>query len=169
MRKSAGSQKYSICWVFRHFVCVFVFVVVFVIVFVFVFVSSYDFWIAFIISFQNMYGYRGLWSLRAVVLIIFRVSQTDRQTSSNSTYRISPSSRTGRVKSRLLKAKNKNKHLGDLLHFQHTMEMFIRQKRKNSTSIIHVLPSLHEDILKLKNTPPVYSRKPCGRGPLRPI
>ena len=54
---------------FRHFVCVFVFVVVFV----FVFVSSYDFWIAFIISFQNMYGYRGLWSLRAVILIIFEV------------------------------------------------------------------------------------------------
>ena len=48
MSKSSGFQKYSICWVFRHFVCVFVFVVVFVIVFVFVFVSSYDFWIAFI-------------------------------------------------------------------------------------------------------------------------
>ena len=60
MSKSSGFQKYSICWVFWHFVCVFVFVVVFVIVFVFVFVSSYDFWIAFIISFQNMYGYRGL-------------------------------------------------------------------------------------------------------------
>ena len=73
MSKSSGFQKYSICWVFRHFVCVFVFVVVFVIVFVFVFVSSYDFWIAFIISFQNMYGYRGLWSLRAVILIIFEV------------------------------------------------------------------------------------------------
>ena len=58
---------------FRHFVCVFVFVVVFVIVFVFVFVSSYDFWIAFIISFQNMYGYRGLWSLRAEIFIIFEV------------------------------------------------------------------------------------------------
>ena len=41
---------------FRHFVCVFVFFIFFV----FVFVSSYDFWIAFIISFQNMYGYRGL-------------------------------------------------------------------------------------------------------------
>ena len=44
----------------KVFVCVcvfvFVFVVVFVIVFVFVFVSSYDFWVAFIISFQNMYG-----------------------------------------------------------------------------------------------------------------
>ena len=51
----------------------FVFVVVFVIVFVFVFVFSDDFWIAFIISFQNMYGYRGLWSLRAVLLIIFEV------------------------------------------------------------------------------------------------
>ena len=37
---------------FRHFLCVFVFV----------FVSSYYLWIAFIISFQNMYGYRGLWS-----------------------------------------------------------------------------------------------------------
>ena len=36
MRKSSGFQKYSISWVFRHFVCVFVFVVVFVIVFVFV-------------------------------------------------------------------------------------------------------------------------------------
>ena len=55
MSKSSGFQKYSICWVFRHFVCVFVFVIVFVIVFV----SSYDFWIAFIISFQNMYAYRG--------------------------------------------------------------------------------------------------------------
>ena len=44
MSKSSGFQKYSICCVFRHFVCVFVFVVVFVIVFVFVFVfvSSYD-------------------------------------------------------------------------------------------------------------------------------
>ena len=51
------------------------------------------------LHYKNMYGYRGLWSLRAVILIIFRVSQTDRQTSSNSTYRISPSSRTGRVKS----------------------------------------------------------------------
>ena len=81
MSKSSGFQKYSICWVFRHFVCVFVFVVVFVIVFVFVFVSSYDFWIAFIISFQNMYGYRGLWSLRAEIMVIFEVmtdTQTDR-------------------------------------------------------------------------------------------
>ena len=58
---------------FRHFVCVFVFVFVFVIVFVFVFVSSYDFWIVFIISFQNMYGYRGLWSPRADILIIFEL------------------------------------------------------------------------------------------------
>ena len=73
MSKSSGFQKYSICCVFRHFVCVFVFVVVFVIVFVFVFVSSYDFWIAFIIRFQNMYGYRGLWSLRAEIMIIFKV------------------------------------------------------------------------------------------------
>ena len=73
MSKSSGFQKYSICWVFRHFVCVFVFVVVFVIVFVFVFVSSYDFWIAFIICFQNMYGYRGLWSLREEIMIIFEV------------------------------------------------------------------------------------------------
>ena len=39
---------------FSGTVCVFVFVVVFFIVFVFVFVSSYNFWIAFIISFQNM-------------------------------------------------------------------------------------------------------------------
>ena len=58
---------------FRHFLCVFVFVVVFVIVFVFVFVSSYDFGIAFIISFQKMYGYWGLWSLRAEILTIFEV------------------------------------------------------------------------------------------------
>ena len=79
MSKSSGFQKYSICWVFRHFVCVFVFVVVFVIVFVFVFVSSYDFWIAFIISFQNMYGYRGLWSLRAEIMVIFEV-MTDTHT-----------------------------------------------------------------------------------------
>ena len=64
---------------FRHFLCVFVFVVVFVIVFVFVFVSSYDFWIAFIISFQNMYGYRGLWGLRADIMIIFEV-MTDTKT-----------------------------------------------------------------------------------------
>ena len=81
MSKSSGFQKYSICWVFWHFVCVFVFVVVFVIVFVFVFVSSYDFWIAFIISFQNMYGYRGLWSLRAEIMVIFEVmtdTHTDR-------------------------------------------------------------------------------------------
>ena len=48
-------------------------------VFVFVFVSSYDFWIAFIISFQNMYGYRGLWGLRADIMIIFEV-MTDRHT-----------------------------------------------------------------------------------------
>ena len=79
MSKSSGFQKYSICWVFWHFVCVFVFVVVFVIVFVFVFVSSYDFWIAFIISFQNMYGYRGLWSLRAKIMVIFEV-MTDTHT-----------------------------------------------------------------------------------------
>ena len=79
LSKSSGFQKYSICWVFWHFVCVFVFVVVFVIVFVFVFVSSYDFWIAFIISFQNMYGYRGLWSLRAEIMVIFEV-MTDRHT-----------------------------------------------------------------------------------------
>ena len=58
---------------FRHFVCVFVFVVVFVIVFVFVFVSCYDFWTTFIISFHNMYGYRGLWSLWAEIMIIFEV------------------------------------------------------------------------------------------------
>ena len=48
----------------RHFFHVFVFVfvvaVVFVIFFVFVFVSSYDYSIALIISFQNMYVYRGL-------------------------------------------------------------------------------------------------------------
>ena len=68
-----------------------------------------------------------------------------------------------------LTTKNKNKHLRDLWHFKHTMEMFIRPKMNNSTSIIHVLSSLHEDILKLKNSPSVYSRKPCGRGPLRPI
>ena len=43
MSKSSGYQRYSICCVFRHFVCVFVFVFVVVIVFVFVFVSSYDF------------------------------------------------------------------------------------------------------------------------------
>ena len=97
MSKSSGFQKYSICWVFWHFVCVFVFVVVFVIVFVFVFVSSYDFWIAFIISFQNMYGYRGLWSLRAVKLIIFEVI-TDIHTYSISTYRLG---RMGRVKTNL--------------------------------------------------------------------
>ena len=42
---------------FRHFVCVLVIVAVFVIVFVYV--SSYDF-LAFIISFQKMYGYWGL-------------------------------------------------------------------------------------------------------------
>ena len=54
-------------------VCVFVFVVVFVIVFVSVFVSSYDFWIAFNISFQNMCGYRGLWNLWAEIMIIFKV------------------------------------------------------------------------------------------------
>ena len=101
MSKSSGFQKYSICWVFWHFVCVFVFVVVFVIVFVFVFVSSYDFWIAFIISFQNMYGYRGLWSLRAEIMVIFEVMtdrQTDRHTDSKSTYRLGPSGRMVRVK-----------------------------------------------------------------------
>ena len=56
MNKSSGFQKYSICWVFKHFVCVFVFVIVFV----FVSVSSYDFLIDFIISSHIMYGYRGL-------------------------------------------------------------------------------------------------------------
>ena len=60
---------------FRHFVCVFVFFIFFV----FVFVSSYDFWIAFIISFQNMYGYRGLWGLQAEIMIIFEV-MTDTHT-----------------------------------------------------------------------------------------
>ena len=61
---------YGFC---RYFVSVSVFVIVFVIVFVFVFVPSYDFWIAFNISFQNMYGYKGLWSLRAEMMIIFEV------------------------------------------------------------------------------------------------
>ena len=54
---------------FRHFVSVFVFV----------FVSSYDFLIAFIISFQNMYDYRGLWGLQAEIMIIFEV-MTDTHT-----------------------------------------------------------------------------------------
>ena len=87
---------------FRKFVCVFFFVVVFVIVFVFVFVSSYDFWIAFIISFQNMYGYRGLWSLRAVLFIIFEVMtyiHTHIHTYSISTYRVKKAfSYKGRMK-----------------------------------------------------------------------
>ena len=47
-----GFQKYSICWVIRHLVCVFVFVIVFV----FVFLSSYDFWIAFIIRICMVIG-----------------------------------------------------------------------------------------------------------------
>ena len=86
---------------FRHFLCVFVFIIVFVIVFVFVFVSSYYFWIAFIISFQNMYGYRGLWSLRAEIMVIFEVmtdTHTHTHTDSKSTYRLGPSGRMGRVK-----------------------------------------------------------------------
>ena len=70
---------------FRHFVCVFVFV------------SSYDFLIAFIISFQNMYGYRGLWSLRAEIMVIFEV-MTYILTYSISTYRLGPSGRMSRVK-----------------------------------------------------------------------
>ena len=53
-------RKIACVGCFRYFV--FVFVVVFVF---FVFVFPHDFWIAFIISFQNMYGYRGLWSLLA--------------------------------------------------------------------------------------------------------
>ena len=60
---------------FRPFVGVFVFVVV--LVFVFVFVSSYDFLIAFIISFHNMYSYRG--SVKPIILTIFEV-MTDGQT-----------------------------------------------------------------------------------------
>ena len=36
-------------------------------------IENEPFWIAFIISIQNMYGYRGLWSLRAEKLIIFEV------------------------------------------------------------------------------------------------
>ena len=52
-------------------------VFVFVIVFVFVFVSSFDFWIALIIGFQNMYGYRGVWSLRAEINISFKDRRTD--------------------------------------------------------------------------------------------
>ena len=43
---------------------IFLFVIVFVIVLFFLFLV--DFWKAFIISFQNMYGFRGLWSLGAV-------------------------------------------------------------------------------------------------------
>ena len=79
MSKSSRFQKYSISCVFRHFV----FVVVFVIVFVFVFVVSYDIWIAVIISFQNMYGYKGLWSLQAEIMVTFEVmtdTHTHRQT-----------------------------------------------------------------------------------------
>ena len=41
--------------------------------FVFVCVSSYNFSIAFIISFQNMYGYSGLYSLGAGIMIIFEM------------------------------------------------------------------------------------------------
>ena len=56
-------RKIACVGCFRYFV--FVFVVVFVF---FVFVFPHDFWIAFIISFQNMYGYRGLWSIRAEIM-----------------------------------------------------------------------------------------------------
>ena len=54
---------------FGEFVCFFVFVIVFVPVFVFL----VDFCIAFIKSFQNMYGSSSMWSLRAVQLIMFEV------------------------------------------------------------------------------------------------
>ena len=37
--------------------------------------SFYDSLIAFIVNFQNMYGYRGLWSLRAEKMIIFEVTK----------------------------------------------------------------------------------------------
>ena len=49
-------QKKNIAHVesFGEFVCVFEFVVVFVIVFVFVFLFFYDFWIANVLSFQNI-------------------------------------------------------------------------------------------------------------------
>ena len=77
--KCKKNQRKATFGVFRHSVCVFVSVAVFVIVFVFLFVLSYDFWIAFIISFQNMYGYRGLWSLRAEIMVIFEV-MTDTHT-----------------------------------------------------------------------------------------
>ena len=49
-----------------------------------------------------------------------------------------------------LTTKNKNKHLRDLWHFKHTMEMFIRPKMNNSTSIIHVLSSLHKKNTELE-------------------
>ena len=44
-----------------------------------------------------MYGYRDRWSLRAEIMIIFEV-MTDIHTTPNSTYRLGPSGRMGRVK-----------------------------------------------------------------------
>ena len=61
MSKSSGFQNYSVClclWLclcccICHWLCLCICVL------------FYDFWIAFIISFQNMYGYRSLWRLWA--------------------------------------------------------------------------------------------------------
>ena len=79
MSKSSGFQNCSVClclWLclcccICHWLCLCICVL------------FYDFWIAFIISFQNMYGCRGLWSLRAEIMIIFEV-MTDIHTHTHS-------------------------------------------------------------------------------------
>ena len=86
---------------FRHFVCVFVFVAVFVIVFVFAFVLC-DLW--FLNSFHHKLSeYVWFWgSVKPTSRYIDHLwsdgGQTYIHSQSNSTYRLGPSSRMGRVK-----------------------------------------------------------------------
>ena len=103
MLESSGFKNIPLVGCFSYSILVFVFVVVFFVVFVFVFVFLFHFWIAIFINLKNMYGKRGLSSLWAVLLIIFKVITNipgQSHTYSNSTYRLGPSGRMGQVKTK---------------------------------------------------------------------
>ena len=69
-----------------------------------------------------MYVYKGLWSLRAEIMIIFEVT-TDIHTTPNSTYRLGSSGRMGRVKNMLDKISTFSQHVS-LLHLIKNVSRF---------------------------------------------
>ena len=79
-----GFQALCLCLCFCHCLCLCICLCICVLLW---------FFIAFIVSFQNMYGHRGLWGLRAEKMIIFEV-----MTDGHSPIPLGPSSRMGRVK-----------------------------------------------------------------------